>query len=42
LKNLDAEMDEISALETIREKFKISKGLGYFELKKHKPWFEEG
>jgi hypothetical protein len=36
-----------SAWETIRENIKIlakeSQGyLGYFELKKHKPWFDEG
>jgi hypothetical protein len=31
-------------LETIRENIKIStkESLGYFELKKHKPWFDEG
>jgi hypothetical protein len=37
--------DEInSAWETIRENIQISakESLGYFELKKHKPWFEEG
>jgi hypothetical protein len=33
-----------SAWETIRENIKISAkdSLGYFELKKHKPWFDEG
>jgi hypothetical protein len=33
-----------SAFETIRENIKISakESLGYFELKKHKPWFDEG
>jgi hypothetical protein len=33
-----------SAWETIREIIKISakESLGYFELKKHKPWFDEG
>jgi hypothetical protein len=32
-----------SAWEVIRENIKISakEGLGYFELKKHKPWFDE-
>jgi hypothetical protein len=32
------------AWETIRENIKISakESLGYFELKKHKPWFDEG
>jgi hypothetical protein len=31
-------------LETIRENIKISakESLGYYELKKHKPWFDEG
>jgi hypothetical protein len=30
--------------ETIRENIQISakESLGYFELKKHKPWFDEG
>jgi hypothetical protein len=33
-----------SASETIRENIKISakESLGYLELKKHKPWFDEG
>jgi hypothetical protein len=33
-----------SAWETIRENTKISakESLGYFELKMHKPWFDEG
>jgi hypothetical protein len=33
-----------SAWETIRENIKISakESLGYFELKKHKPWFDKG
>jgi uncharacterized protein YaaR (DUF327 family) len=33
-----------SACETIRENIKISakESLGYFELKKHKPWFNKG
>jgi hypothetical protein len=33
-----------SAWETIRENIKISakESLGYFEFKKHKPWFDEG
>jgi hypothetical protein len=32
------------ALETIRENIKTSakESLGYYELKKHKPWFDEG
>jgi hypothetical protein len=39
LEDLDAEMDIISAWETIRENIKISakESLRYFELKKHKP-----
>jgi hypothetical protein len=33
-----------SAWETIRENIKISakESLGYFEFKKHKPWFDKG
>jgi restriction endonuclease S subunit len=33
-----------SAWEAIRENIKISvkESLGYFEFKKHKPWFNEG
>jgi hypothetical protein len=33
-----------SAWETIRENIQISArdSLGYYELKKHKPWFDEG
>jgi hypothetical protein len=44
LEDLDAEVEINSAWETIREKIKISakESLGYFELKKHKPWFDEG
>jgi hypothetical protein len=40
LENLNAEVD----WETIRENIKISakKSLGYFEFKKHKPWFNKG
>jgi hypothetical protein len=32
------------ALETIRDNIKISakEKLGYYELKKHKPWLDEG
>jgi hypothetical protein len=35
---------KISVWEIIRENIKISvkDSLGYFELKKHKPWFNEG
>jgi hypothetical protein len=44
LKDFDAEVEINSAWETIREKIKTSakESLGYFELKKHKPWFDEG
>jgi hypothetical protein len=44
LEDLDAEVEINSAWETIRENIKISakESLGYFELKKHKPWFDNG
>jgi hypothetical protein len=44
LEDLDTEVEINSAWETIRENIKISakESLGYFELKKHKLWFEEG
>jgi hypothetical protein len=44
LKDLDTEVENNSAWETIRENVKISakESLGYFELKKHKPLFDEG
>jgi hypothetical protein len=45
VEDLDAEVEINSAWETIRENIKISakkKSLGYFELKKHKSWFDEG
>jgi hypothetical protein len=40
LEDLDAEMDINSAWETVEENTKISakESLGYYELKKHKPW----
>jgi hypothetical protein len=43
LEDLDTEVDVNIAWETIRENIKISakESLGYFELKKHKPWFGE-
>jgi glycosyltransferase involved in cell wall biosynthesis len=43
-KDLDTAVEIISALETIRDIIKISvkESLGYYELKKHKPWFDEG
>jgi hypothetical protein len=44
LEDLDAEVEVNSAWETIRKNIKISakENLGYFELKKLKPWFDEG
>jgi hypothetical protein len=35
---------ELVKLRRIRENIKIlaKKGIGYYELKKHKPWFDEG
>jgi hypothetical protein len=44
LEDLDAEVEINSAWETIRENVIISgeESLGYLELKKHKPWFDEG
>jgi hypothetical protein len=44
LEDLDTEVEINSVEETIRENIKISakESLGYFELKKHKPWFDEG
>jgi hypothetical protein len=43
LKHLDAEVEINSAWEMIRENIKISakESLGYCELKKHKPWFDQ-
>jgi hypothetical protein len=44
LEDLDAEVEINSAWEMIKENINISakESLGYFELKKHKPWFDEG
>jgi hypothetical protein len=44
LENLDTEMDINRVRETIRENIKISTKeiLGYHELKRHKPCFDEG
>jgi hypothetical protein len=44
LENLNTEVDINRAWETIRENIKISakESLGYYELKKHKPWFDKG
>jgi hypothetical protein len=42
--DLDTQVEINGAWETIRENIKISakESLGYYELKKHKPWFDEG
>jgi hypothetical protein len=44
LEDLDAEVEIHGACKTIRESIKISakESLGYFKLKKHKPWFDKG
>jgi hypothetical protein len=44
LENLDTEVDIKRAWETIRQNINISakESLGYYELKKNKPWFDEG
>jgi hypothetical protein len=44
LEDLDTEVEITSAWETIRENIRISakESLGYYELKKHKPWLDEG
>jgi hypothetical protein len=44
LEDLDAGVEIITIWETIGENIKISskERLGYYELKKHKPWFDEG
>jgi hypothetical protein len=44
LEDLDSEMEIHSIWETITENIKIpaKESLGYYELKKHKPWFYEG
>jgi hypothetical protein len=43
LENLDAEVDINRVWEPSRENIKIlaKESLGYYELKKHKPWFNE-
>jgi hypothetical protein len=43
LENLSYEVDISSAWETIRKSIQTSakENLDYFELKKHKPWFDE-
>jgi hypothetical protein len=42
--NRFASLQDLDAWETIRENITISakESLGYFEYKKHKPWFDEG
>jgi hypothetical protein len=42
LKNVDTELDINRAWKTIRENIKISakESIGYYELMKHKPWFD--
>jgi hypothetical protein len=44
LEDLDAEVEINTISETIRENINISanKSLGYYELKRHKQWFDEG
>jgi hypothetical protein len=44
LEDLDAEVEINSTWEMIRENIKIlaKECQGYFELKKHKPWFDKG
>jgi hypothetical protein len=44
LENVNTEVDVNKAWETIRENIKISakESPSYYELKKNKPWFDEG
>jgi hypothetical protein len=44
LEDLDAEMEINIAREIMRDNIKISakESLGFFELKKYRPWFDEG
>jgi hypothetical protein len=44
LENFDADVGSNRAWETIRENITISakESLGYYEVKKHKPWVDEG
>jgi hypothetical protein len=44
LENFDAEVNINRAWDTIRGNIKISakESLGYYEVKKHKPWFGKG
>jgi hypothetical protein len=43
LENIYSDVDINRAWETIKENIKISaiESLGYYELKKHKPWFDQ-
>jgi hypothetical protein len=44
LEHLDAEVDISISWETIQDNINISakESLGYYELKKHEPWFIKG
>jgi hypothetical protein len=44
LEDLDTEVEINSVWETIRENIEISakESLGYYDLKKHKQWFDKG
>jgi hypothetical protein len=44
LENLQTEVDINRVWESIRENITISaeESLGYYELKKYKPWFDKG
>jgi hypothetical protein len=44
LEDLDAKVEINAVWITIRENIKISvkESLGYYELKQHKPWLDEG
>jgi hypothetical protein len=44
LKNLDNDVDINRAWQTVRDNIKISVKyrVGYYKLKKNKPWFDEG
>jgi hypothetical protein len=44
LEDLDAQVEINTVWETIRENIKMSakESLSYYELKQHKPWFDEG
>jgi hypothetical protein len=43
LEDLDTKVEINRAWQTIRENIKISakESLGYYELRKHRPWFDE-